>query len=96
MVDKKLKKQFCLLALGVISLFVSNAALAHSGPLNKLALQACTEKARSQACQYEGVHNDLYIGTCQYMSSALMCVRNQPIQKIEDEQPASDQTHEHN
>ncbi|RBW46340.1 hypothetical protein DS885_08720 [Psychromonas sp. B3M02] len=91
--DKKLKKQLCLLALGVISLFVSNAALAHSGPLNKLALQACTEKARSQACQYEGVHNDLYIGTCQYMSTALMCVRNQPIQTIESDKDASDTTH---
>lgn len=91
--DKKLKKQFCLLALGVISLFVSNAALAHSGPLNKLALQACTEKARSQACQYEGVHNDLYIGTCQYMSTALMCVRNQPIQTIESDKDTSDTTH---
>ncbi|WP_413693643.1 hypothetical protein [Psychromonas sp. KJ10-2] len=91
--DKKLKQQLCLLALGVISLFVSNAALAHSGPLNKLALQACTEKARSQACQYEGVHNDLYIGTCQYMSTALMCVRNQPIQTIESDKDASDTTH---
>ncbi|MEG3753246.1 hypothetical protein [Psychromonas arctica] len=95
MMNRTLKRQWSLLWLTAILFGVSNVAFAHSGPLNKLALAACTEKARSQACQYEGVHDDLYIGTCQYMSTALMCVRNQPIQKVVNETNDSEITHKH-
>ena len=96
MINRKLKRQWSLPWLTAILFSVSNLAFAHSGPLNKLALAACNEKLRSQACQYEGVHDDLYIGKCQYMSTALMCVRNQPIQKIINEQSESEATHNHN
>ena len=65
-------------------LLTASVAHAHSGPLNKVAVEVCAQKVKSQACQYEGGHSDLYIGTCQYMSETdLICVRNQPIQKIE-------------
>jgi hypothetical protein len=69
---------------------------AHSGHINEKAVEACTEKARSEACQYNGGHDDLYIGSCQYMSTTLMCVRNQPIQKIESTEVESKETHQHN
>ncbi|SIS99229.1 hypothetical protein SAMN05421760_11035 [Neptunomonas antarctica] len=68
---------------------------AHSGSLNKVAVDVCEAKVKSQACQYEGGHSDLYIGTCQYISETdLICVRNQAIQKIEGSKIASEEEHE--
>lgn len=72
--------------------FVISTAHAHSVPLNKEAMAACKEKTRSQACEYQGHHKDLYIGSCQYVSDEdLICVRNKPIQKIraDEAEPAS-------
>ncbi|MDO6682633.1 MULTISPECIES: hypothetical protein [unclassified Oceanobacter] len=71
-------------------LLLSNAmcswAYAHSLPLNSMAIEACQAKEKSQDCQYSGHHNDLYIGTCQLATETkLICVRNKPIQKIEDD-----------
>ena len=58
-------------------------ACAHSAPLSRVAVEACKEKEKSQVCQYEGHHDDLYLGTCQYVSDQdLICVRNKPIQKM--------------
>ena len=65
-------------------LLSASTAYAHSGSLNKIAVDVCKQKQKSQSCQYEGGHNDLYIGTCQYISDTdLICVRNKPIQKID-------------
>ena len=61
----------------------ANNCYAHAGSLNKVAVKACYSKEKSMACQYKGTHNDLYIGTCQYMATNLMCIRNRPIKKIE-------------
>lgn len=70
----------------LLTFFVSYSQ-AHSLPLNQVALKACQEKERSQACRYSGHHNDLYIGTCQLVTEKkLICVRNKPIQKYEIEQ----------
>ena len=71
------------LLITIFLLLTTSYLQAHSGPLNQIALKACDVKSRSQSCQYEAGHQSLYIGTCQYMSEVLMCVRNQPIQKIE-------------
>ncbi|MBU3002311.1 hypothetical protein [Paraglaciecola arctica] len=76
-------------------LFSLDYAAAHSGPLNKLALQACVDKVKSQSCRYEGGHNNLYIGTCQHMPEKLSCVRNQPIQKLSDNQSDIENKHQH-
>lgn len=78
-----IKFPFVAMLIVAISLLVLNNAYAHSIPLNKIAVKVCENKARSASCEYEGAHSDLYIGTCQYMSSDLLCVRNQPIKKIE-------------
>ncbi|ABG41414.1 hypothetical protein Patl_2906 [Paraglaciecola sp. T6c] len=72
-----------ILCAAILPLLASSNATAHAGQLNIKALDACELKERSQACDYRGTHNDLYIGTCQYMSDALSCVRNQPIQRTE-------------
>tara|TARA_R110001583_G_scaffold57547_2_gene172181 strand:+ start:26394 stop:26642 length:249 start_codon:yes stop_codon:yes gene_type:complete len=64
-------------------MLTTNQVDAHAGHLNEKAITVCTDKVRSDACQYEGGHDDLFIGTCQYMVETLMCVRNQPIQKID-------------
>ncbi|RVU84617.1 hypothetical protein EOL70_10170 [Leucothrix sargassi] len=86
--------------LAAASFLCIGVASAHSGAPNGAALLACEAKERSQACQYEGAHSDLYIGTCQYMPDRLLCVRNQPIQKkvVPDgttPEAGSDEGHEH-
>ncbi|MFT2089762.1 hypothetical protein [Paraglaciecola sp. 2405UD69-4] len=70
-------------------------AYAHSGPLNELAIKACVQKQRSKACRYQGVHNDLYIGTCQHMAESLLCVRNQPIQQLDTSNKNTKPDHSH-
>ncbi|GGQ17315.1 hypothetical protein [Shewanella litoralis] len=75
------KPLIAVLATCVLMLTPSFAE-AHSGHLNEKAVSVCHDKARSDDCQFEGGHQDLYIGSCQYMSDTLMCVRNQPIQKL--------------
>jgi len=75
-------------------LLVTSYAHAHSGHLNEKAVSVCENKVRSDTCQYEGGHHDLYIGSCQYMSTTLMCVRNQPIQQIDSTETTSDHHHQ--
>ena len=78
-----------LLALS-ISLFTASV-WAHSAPLDTQALNACKQKEKSQSCQYQGHHDDLYIGTCQLVDDKnLTCVRNQPIQKLDENAKVSD------
>lgn len=81
--------------LGMTLLLNTSYVHAHSGPLNEIAVKACDAKVHSEACQYEGGHQDLYIGTCQYMATNLMCVRNQPIQLIEEKQSETEEIHTH-
>lgn len=72
-----------LLLLWLMVLCAVGDVYAHSFPLNEAAIDSCVEKKRSQACQYQSHHNDVYIGTCQHLSDEqLTCVRNRPIQKI--------------
>ncbi len=90
----KQKSAITLLTTSVLC-FLMGYANAHSGPLNELAIKACAIKEKSQMCRYEGGHNDLYIGTCQYMADQLMCVRNQPIKFIEQNKEKNKLKHEH-
>ncbi|WP_435234807.1 hypothetical protein ACR30L_13695 [Psychromonas sp. PT13] len=41
-------------------LLVTSYAHAHSGHLNEKAVSVCENKVRSDTCQYEGGHHDLY------------------------------------
>ena len=68
----------------ILSLLINTgSANAHGGNLSESALEASEDKKRSQECKYEGHHDDLYIGTCQYVSEdILICVRNKPIQHL--------------
>ncbi len=85
MLTPRLDKTLWLFGFAVVSAF-SSYAYGHSGALNQAALDVCQDKARSDACQYQGHHHDVYIGTCQYISDEdLMCVRNKPIQIIQPE-----------
>lgn len=77
----------CSICVATVLLLASSNVSAHSGQLNLKALNACKQKERSQACEYQGAHNDLYIGTCQFMADTLTCVRNQPIQKLDNDPP---------
>lgn len=83
------------LTLATGSLLLTANVCAHAGPLNDAALLVCQQKQRSQACQYEGGHNDLFIGTCQYVSEEdLICVRNRPIQKADPDKEEAERAHE--
>ncbi|MEL0632589.1 hypothetical protein V6237_07400 [Pseudoalteromonas carrageenovora] len=85
----------CLSLFGMALLVPSTFLNAHSGPLNAIAVKACANKVKSQSCRYEGGHNDLYIGSCQYMADDLMCVRSQPIKKINEEITSPANSHKH-
>ncbi|PTN08112.1 hypothetical protein C8R11_13019 [Nitrosomonas aestuarii] len=87
------KSPVCLFAF-ILPIVTGYDTQAHSLPLNKAAVESCQEKERSQACQYPGHHNDLYIGTCQYVTDEkLICVRNKPIQKIDSDTVDSETGH---
>ncbi|MBU2978727.1 hypothetical protein [Alteromonas sp. C1M14] len=82
-------------AVALLLLLIAGKAAAHAGPLNKAAMAVCQEKQRSASCQYEGHHNDLYIGTCQYVTDEdLICVRNKPIQPIDPDKKDTSSSHE--
>ena len=93
-VYKFLFTNLCLISFLLINAISANA---HGGNLSEPALQACEDKKRSQECKYEGHHDDLYIGTCQYVSEdILICVRNKPIQHLNPNSVNSrDPSHEH-
>ncbi|WP_426357765.1 hypothetical protein ACPUVO_15095 [Pseudocolwellia sp. HL-MZ19] len=91
----KLKNSLTFIPVALL-FFTLGYANAHLGPLNEIAVKACATKEKSQMCQYEGGHNDLYLGTCQYMADELMCVRNQPIQFIEQPEGTEQTKHTHN
>ena len=64
-----------LLVLGLC-----HTAQAHEGGLgNEVMWKACEAHELNDRCAFENPHHDVYRGTCQSMSSALVCVRNQPI-----------------
>ncbi|MBB1350231.1 MULTISPECIES: hypothetical protein [unclassified Pseudoalteromonas] len=88
-------KSSCLSVFGMALLAAPTFLNAHAGPLNGVAVKACADKVKSQSCKYEGGHNDLYIGSCQYMADDLMCVRSQPIQKIDNGISAPIKSHTH-
>lgn len=88
-------KSSCLSLFGMGLLAAPTFLNAHSGLLNGAAVKACADKVKSQSCKYEGGHNDLYIGSCQYMADDLMCVRSQPIQKIDKGISSPIKSHSH-
>ena len=91
---KVLNKALPVLAT-IAAVLTFSVASAHTGAPSDAALLVCEAKQKSQACQYEGAHSDLYIGTCQYMPDQLLCVRNQPIQKkVESEKTETEEKHE--
>lgn len=57
---------------------------AHEGHGSKAPWDACQDKALQNQCSFTNGHGDLYQGTCQAFSYALMCVRNVPIIKAAD------------
>ncbi|MCQ8877241.1 hypothetical protein NQT69_04195 [Pseudoalteromonas shioyasakiensis] len=59
----------------------SFATLSHAGHGTQAPWQACEEKQLNQTCSYES-HDAKATGTCQAMNQVLMCVRNQPLEKL--------------
>ncbi len=70
-----------LISLAMLALSTS-AVFAH-GIHNKAPWAACEAQERGASCAYTDGHDDLYRGSCQLISNALLCVRNQPIVRQE-------------
>lgn len=85
----------CLL----ITLTLSSASYGHQGHIDQAASIACVDKKLSEACSYQNVHQDLYKGSCRSIMEKMICVRNEPIQKLEtsffEEQVTEEQVSEH-
>jgi hypothetical protein len=59
-------------------------ASAHDSHTHTAPWEACEEKKKSEQCSFTNGDGDLFKGSCQLFSEALMCVRNQPIIHAED------------
>ena len=69
------------LLVGLFLLTATHTAQAHEGGFgNEVMWQACEAKKINDPCAFENLDHDAYRGTCQSMSNALVCVRNQPIE----------------
>lgn len=65
----------------LVALVAITRAHAHSGHTNKQAWDVCDDKQVSDSCSYNDHDENIYSGSCQLMSSDMICVRNKPIQK---------------
>lgn len=82
-----------LILFSACSLTVNAHDLIHEAPWN-----ACESAQKSQECAYTNGEGDLYRGTCQLFSEALMCVRNQPIlyaERLLDDSNSAKHAHSH-
>lgn len=60
----------------------SSAARAHEGSLGNEAMwEVCEGRKINDDCSFQNVDHDVFRGTCQAMSNAMACVRNQPIER---------------
>jgi hypothetical protein len=70
-----------VVTLGLFLLILSNtpSVNAHQGQTHKAPWQSCEGAQKEDKCSYTNHSGDLYKGSCQLFSEALMCVRNEPI-----------------
>ncbi len=74
----------------VLVLGLPSPASAHdSGDGNAFMWRACDGRQLDDTCAFQNAEHDLYRGTCQSMSNALVCVRNQPIERAALQLPNS-------
>lgn len=70
----------------------ASTAWAHEGGLgNEVMWSACDGRKVDDHCAFENMDHDVFRGTCQAMTNALVCVRNQPIERAASALP----THQH-
>lgn len=72
-----------LVVATLVAFSVAPAASAHQGHTHSAPWEVCEAQTLGDPCQWEDAEQSLYIGTCRGVSDALICVRNQPIQKPE-------------
>ena len=74
------------LMLAVAVLVFSLYADAHDGNFSAEPWAACAAQELDDSCSFSNSNEDVYRGTCQAMAEeALICVRNQPIEKHDPE-----------
>ena len=66
-----------MLVLCVI--FATSLVRAHDSNFSQEPWSVCEAREINDSCAFTNSKEDLYRGTCQSMSGALICVRNQPI-----------------
>ncbi|QCB45975.1 hypothetical protein [Hydrogenophaga sp. PAMC20947] len=68
------------LLMGGLLLGQFPTAQAHEGSHgNEIMWKACDAQKTNDPCSFENLNHDVYRGTCQSISKAMVCVRNQPI-----------------
>ena len=66
----------------VALLSATGAAWAHEGGLgNQVMWTACEGRSVDDLCSFQSLDHDVFRGSCQAMSNAMVCVRNQPIER---------------
>lgn len=72
------------LSLMICLSLISTYSVAHSGHVFTPAIEACEHAQLSQQCNFISGGNKRYKGTCQRLNEVKMCVRNQPIEQLDD------------
>ena len=67
--------------MGAVLVLASPFLRAHDGHSSRLPWAACDDRVLGEYCEFENANHDRYRGTCQAVSSDLMCVRNQPLMR---------------
>ena len=55
----------------------------HADAVDRAAWTACETAALTDACEYTDHHGALYRGSCRSMSNTLLCVRTEPIERVD-------------
>lgn len=79
-----MSKFYKLVLINVISLSFFSTLMAHDGHSHEAPWKACEESKKEDKCSYTNGNGDLFQGTCQSFKETLMCVRNKPIVKSQE------------
>lgn len=77
----KLESKLLIIILGFVNI-TSLVSFAHEGHANMAPWIACQESKLNDICSYKTT-SVIYKGSCRSIQSNLMCVRNQPLELIE-------------
>lgn len=95
-----MKRRSALRAPGLVAaLFCvatcTGVAQAHRGHGDRAAWDACAGRSLDAPCAWQDAEHSRYIGTCRSVADALVCVRNQPIERANPQTSHESSAHNH-